>query len=132
MIYPQDSKVYDKEFRAKLRKDPAKYFLEIASPDSQLSRSNDELKELLDQFTLVVRTNTKDTIYITMSEPSAMNNISLDQISAGKVEASSISSVGSAGSASTMSTSGSLGSTVSSISTLSSAGTAGTIGCVGV
>ncbi len=99
-----NNKIFDKEFRTKIRKDPS-----IIG------------KEMYSDYDVKVVTNTKDTTYVVFPSNTLAD---LSNLQAG-VKASTAGSVGSIGSASTFSTL--VGSTAGSLSSASSVGSAGSI-----
>ncbi len=107
-----NNKIFDKEFRTKIRKDPS-----IIA------------EEMYSDYDVKVVTNTKDTTYVIF--PSDMS-ADLSNLQAG-VKVSTAGSAGSLGSVATASTFGAtLTSTASSAATASSIGTVGSAGSVDV
>ncbi|SMN02395.1 hypothetical protein SPONN_955 [uncultured Candidatus Thioglobus sp.] len=100
---------YNKELRRKFKKDPYAISKELGM-------------ELADDVELIVKENTKTTIYFVFPEQShSLENTLLDVQAAG----AKVSTLGSVGSAGTASTSGSFFTTFGCLGTISTAGSAG-------
>lgn len=101
------SVIFDKEFRNKLMANPKEHYKEFNN-------------NLLDDVKIVVKKNTKDTIYIVIPSGDIMGNID-------KVQAAG-DCAGTAGTAGSLSTYGCATTTASSFGSIASVGSASTLG----
>lgn len=112
LLDPEWRKLYDKDFREALRKDPKKVFEELGQRD-----------ERADDIEFVVKTNTRETLYIVMANPE-FGMAHIDYIQAAGAKLSTLASLGSGG---TVSSIGSASGTASSFGSASTVGSVGTV-----